>query len=156
MAALHYFYKKTLDPDKPLKQGSLMEWDKKYQHGIIWQDFQHKQLADKMAELMQSLLVGNDKETFFETIKFLRDYSASHFRIEELYMKQYEFPDSKNHALEHRKFVRDLNEFVSNCIYKEAESSSELINSLTEWFFNHTQTTDKVFAEFLLDKSAST
>ena len=156
MTALRYFYTKTLDPDKPPKQGSMMEWDKKYQHGIIWQDFQHKQLADKMSELMNSLLVGNDKEAFFETIKFLREYSDSHFRIEELYMKQYNFPGSNEHAIEHRKFVRDLNVFVSSCIYKEAESSSELINKLTEWFFNHTQTTDKVFAAFLLDKGINT
>ena len=156
MAPLHYFYKKEKDSDESLKQGYLMEWDKKYQHGVIWQDFQHKQLVDKMSELLQSLVVGNDKETFFETIKFLREYSESHFKIEELYMKFYEFPEAKNHALEHRKFVTDLNDFVSKCIYREAESSSELINTLSEWFFNHTQTTDKKLAEFLLEKGSRT
>ena len=129
-----------------------MEWEKKYQHGIIWQDFQHKQLVDKMSELLQALVIGKDKEAFFETIRFLREYSDSHFRIEELYMKQYNFPDSREHALEHRKFVQNLNDFISQCIYQEAESSSELINTLSEWFFNHTQTTDKILAEFLLDK----
>ncbi len=133
-----------------------MEWDKKYQHGVIWQDFQHKQLVDKMSELLQSLVVGDDKEAFFETIRFLREYSESHFKIEELYMKYYEFPGTKAHVLEHRKFVTDLNNFVSKCIYREAESSSELINSLSEWFFNHTQTTDKVLAEFLMEKVNNT
>lgn len=129
-----------------------MEWDKKYQHGVIWQDFQHKQLVDKMSELLQALVSGKDKDAFFETIRFLREYSDSHFRIEELYMEQHNFPDSREHASEHRKFVKTLNDFISQCIYQKAESSSELINTLSEWFFNHTQTTDKVLAEFLLEK----
>lgn len=129
-----------------------MEWEKKYQHGVIWQDFQHKQLVNKMSELLQALVIGKDKEAFFETIRFLREYSDSHFRIEELYMKHHNFPDFREHALEHRKFVQNLNDFISQCIYQEAESASELINTLSEWFFNHTQTTDKVLAEFLLEK----
>jgi len=133
-----------------------MEWINEYQHGIIWQDFQHKQLVDKMNELLNSLISGQDKETFFETIRFVREYVNNHFKTEELYMKNWDYPAFKEHSRDHKAFIIDFNNHISKCIYQESESSVELINKLTQWFFNHTQTTDRDLAKFLLKKGART
>ena len=54
-----------------------MEWITDYQHSIIWQDFQHKQLVDKMNELLNSLISGQDKEKFFEMVKFVKEYIST-------------------------------------------------------------------------------
>jgi hemerythrin len=101
-----------------------MEWGKDCRHGIIWQDFQHKQLIDGINKLLDSLITGNnDKETFYETIKFVKEFSRNHFNLEELYMKKHAFPGMKNHVREHQFFTNDLNKFISVCIYHESESS---------------------------------
>ena len=133
-----------------------MDWINDYQHGIIWQDYQHKQLVDKMNELLDSIISGHDKEAFFEMVRFIKEYSKNHFKTEELYMKNWEYPKFKEHSKEHRDFIIDFNEHISKCIYQEKESSGELINKLTLWFFNHTQTTDRDLAKFLLHKGART
>ena len=133
-----------------------MEWISDYQHGIIWQDLQHRQLVDKMNELLESIISGRDKEAFFETVKFVREYTTSHFRTEEMYMQTWEYPHREAHVREHRGFIDDFNSYLSKCIYHESESSAELINKLTTWFFNHTQTTDKKLAAFLLEKGIRT
>ena len=55
-----------------------MEWGEDCQHGIIWQDFQHEQLADTINNLLDSVATGNnDKETFYKTIKFIKEYINS-------------------------------------------------------------------------------
>jgi hemerythrin-like metal-binding protein len=133
-----------------------MEWITDYQHGIIWQDFQHKQLVDKMNELLNTIISGHNKEAFFETVRFVKEYSTNHFKTEELYMKNWGYPKFKEHSLEHQGFITDFNHHITNCIYLESESSGELINKLTKWFFNHTQTSDKELANFLLKKGVRT
>jgi hemerythrin-like metal-binding protein len=128
-----------------------MEWGDNCQHGIIWQDFQHKQLVNIINGLLDSIIIGSgDKETFYKTIKFLKEFTYSHLGIEELYMRKYEFPGMRAHLAEHKFFIGDLNKFISVCIYHEQESSVELLNKLNTWFFHHTQTTDKILAEFIL------
>ena len=67
-------------------------------------------------------------------------------------MKKHDFPGMKDHAKEHRLFTNDLNKFISVCIYHKNESSTELLNKLNAWFYKHMQTTDRVLAEFLLEK----
>jgi hemerythrin-like metal-binding protein len=133
-----------------------MEWINEYQHGIIWQDFQHKQLVDKMNELLNSIISGHDKEVFFETVRFIKEYSQNHFKTEELYMKNWEYPEFEEHAKEHLVFIADFNNHISKSIYQQTESAGELINKLTQWFFTHTQTTDKKLAKFLLQKGVRT
>ena len=91
-----------------------MDWINDYQHGIIWQDYQHKQLVDKMNELLDSIISGHDKEAFFETVRFIKEYSKNHFKTEELYMKNWEYPKFKEHSKEHRDFIIDYNEHHRN------------------------------------------
>lgn len=128
-----------------------MEWGNDYEHGLIWQDFQHKQVVDHLNLLLDALISGTkEKETFYKTIKFVKDYSLDHFGLEELYMKNNNYPGMASHIREHRAFMKNFEKFISASIYHERESSSELLNKLTSWFFNHIHTSDKVLAEFLL------
>ena len=132
-----------------------MEWGEECQLGIIWQDFQHKQLIDNINKLLDCLITGNkDKETFYKTIKFVKEFSLNHFNLEELYMKKHDFPGMKGHVKEHRLFTDDLNHFISVCIYREVESSTELLNKLNTWFSHHIQTTDKILADFLIKSNS--
>ena len=124
-----------------------------YKHGVIWQDVQHQQLLDTTKKLLDSWVTAdNDKESFFQTINFLKKYFASHFSIEEIHMKKYDYPEINKHLEEHRYFVSSFSKFVSQCIYSDKESAI-LLTSLNSWFFNHIMTTDKQLAQFLLKHS---
>lgn len=128
-----------------------MEWGEDLQHGLIWQDFQHKQLVDHINMLLDAVVTGNkDKEIFYKTVKFIKDYSQEHFGLEELYMARHAFPGMEGHIKAHKIFVKNFDQFVSASIYRQTESSTDLLNKLSAWFFNHIHTTDKVLAEFLI------
>ena len=128
-----------------------MEWNENCHHGLKWQDQQHKQLFEKINELLESVLVGiEDKELFRKSIEFIAEYVKSHFKEEEYYMKKHGYARRDNHIEEHKRFIQDINLIVSEYKQNRPDSSVELLNTLTAFFFNHTQTTDKLLAKFLL------
>ena len=65
-------------------------------------------------------------------------------------MKKHGYPRRDYHVREHQRFTAELHDLVKGCKYHGIESSVELLNKLDEWFFNHTQTTDKLLATFLI------
>jgi hemerythrin len=128
-----------------------MEWDTNYENGIIWQDLQHKELIESMLHLLNSIVEGNqDKDSFYKTIKFVKHYYISHFLTEEKYMIANNYPLLKDHLAQHKYFINEINSFISQCIFQDMESSVELLNKLTNWFYFHIQHTDKQLAKFLL------
>ena len=126
-----------------------MKLDDNFKHGIIWQDIQHQQLLEAINKLVNSVTTGkNDKELFYKTINFIKEYISSHFSTEELYMKKYNYPETKKHIEEHQLFIDDFIKFISQSIYNDKESA-KLLYKLNEWFLNHIKTTDKQLAKFL-------
>ena len=127
-----------------------MEWNEGCEHGIKWQDEQHKLLLKNINALFDSVLMGSsDEDAFLKTIKFLEKYSEEHFRQEEFFMHKHGYPRQENHINEHRNFTEDLKKLTNGQHYTGIESSVELVNKLNNWFFEHTQTTDKYLAQFL-------
>ena len=92
---------------------------------------------------------SGDQNTFDETIRFLGEFSKEHFEKEEFFMIKHGYPRKENHITEHQEFTNDL-KGLAGCDFNGIESSVELLNKLTEWFLNHTQTTDKALAQFLI------
>ena len=128
-----------------------MEWDTNYENGLIWQDLQHKELIENMYSLLDAIVDSNtDKDSFYKTVNFVRKYYKSHFLIEEKYMREFDYPLIGAHLIQHKYFIDEFNAFISQCIYRENESSVELLNKLTSWFYNHIQSTDKILAKFIL------
>ncbi|MBU0482627.1 MAG: hemerythrin family protein [Proteobacteria bacterium] len=129
-----------------------MEWGKDYRLGLIWQDFQHKELIDRMVELEKAIREGADKNDFYGMIGFLGNYINDHFALEEVYMKKYNYPHALEHIKQHRKFSEEFRKFKSGCIYQEKKTSIELFDKLSLWVSTHLQVIDKTLAEFLIKK----
>jgi len=130
-----------------------MVLDEDYKNGIIWQDIQHQRLLSTIKSLANSAVAGrSDKELFYKTIYFLKEYISCHFATEELYMTKYGYPGIKNHLEEHHLFIEDFKKFISQSIYSAKESAT-LLNSLNVWFVNHIKGTDRQLAKFLLDRA---
>lgn len=127
-----------------------MTLDASYKHGIIWQDMQHEQLVDNIGKLAAVKATGaENKKKFFAAVKFIKEYTNSHFIIEELYMKKYAYPEIKTHTAVHQYFIDSFDKFIDNSIYSEKEVA-KLIDRLNKWLAGHIQTLDKDLAEFLL------
>ncbi len=130
----------------------MEKWGQEYRLGLIWQDYQHKELIDRMCELDKAIKEGADKNDFYAMISFLGNYIHDHFSLEELYMKKYNYPHALEHIKQHRKFTDEFNKFKSSCIYQENKTSSELIRNLSKWVVGHILVIDKILTAFLIKK----
>jgi len=117
--------------------------------GVLWMDIQHRQLIEQIEALGSALTEGTDKPRFFETMSFVERYIGEHFHTEEAYMKKLGYPGAERHLAAHSKFIGEFRRFKRNCIYRETESSRELLTRLSDWVLKHIPTEDKSLARFL-------
>ncbi len=64
-----------------------MELDTKYETGVVWQDFQHKQLIDLFGKLKAAKINEDDKDLYRYSIAFLAMYVNHHFRYTTLVLR---------------------------------------------------------------------
>ena len=124
-------------------------WSKELETGLIWQDFQHRELVINLHRLYKAILEKRDQESVREIVHFLDIYVKSHFGLEEQYMRAHGYPETEQHLKEHDAFrasYRGLKVF-----YEEPSelSGTMLCYDLNEWVVNHIQTTDRRLGEFL-------
>ena len=55
-------------------------------------DSQHKELIEKMNQLLESCENGNDKLTAVKTLDYLEDYTDYHFKAEEQLQRDIDYP----------------------------------------------------------------
>ncbi len=129
-----------------------MVFDVTYETGVVWQDFQHKQLIDLFQKLKEAKSNKTDKNLYRYTLAFLAMYVNHHFKLEEAYMKKFNYPDQTSHLKEHRNFIKELKAFkTQNEKYSNA-GSDDLLNRLGEWILNHILKDDQTLGAFILKK----
>ncbi|NOX34701.1 MAG: hemerythrin family protein [Deltaproteobacteria bacterium] len=129
-----------------------MAFDAKYETGVLWQDFQHKQLIDLFGKIKEAGSDDKDKNLYRYTIAFLAMYVNHHFKLEEEYMGKYNYPDKELHEKKHREFVKELKEFrAENKNYSRA-GTDDLMMRMGEWILSHILENDQKLGKFILQK----
>ena len=71
-------------------------------------DSQHKELIEKMNQLLESCENGNDKLTAVKTLDYLEDYTDYNFKAEEQLQRDIDYPGYEKHIAQHEIFKSDL------------------------------------------------
>src|SRR5210317_871780 len=74
---------------------------------LIWQDKQHQMLMELIDQL-------DDIEVDDTVFRRLHDYAEHHFMLEEEYMRQLEYPHTREHIAAHDKFRFELNAMMES------------------------------------------
>ena len=128
-----------------------MDWKKEYEHGVIWQDFQHEKFIENLNNLLTIVIAKKkDEKAFMKGVNFSIQYCNNHFKTEEKYMLKHGYPRTENHIMQHNKFVKDLKGLIAAKSLDNSEKTSRLLNELMAWFSNHILTTDKNLAKFII------
>ncbi|MFA5904017.1 MAG: hemerythrin family protein [Desulfobacula sp.] len=114
-----------------------MSFDAKYETGVVWQDFQHKQLIDLFQKAKEAKSNKKDQNLFRYTIAFLAMYVNHHFSLEEEYMERYRYPGKEDHHKEHQGFVKDLKVFRDENKDYSQKASDDLLTRMGEWILTH-------------------
>ena len=127
------------------------QWRQDLSVGFREIDDQHKELFRKINDLLESIGQGRGIQEVKNMIKFLEDYTATHFSAEEKLMLKYNYNGYSVQKTEHNKFIKVLDE-----LKKKIGTSDVLLSSLltvqkvtVDWLINHISKMDKTLGSFL-------
>ena len=112
-------------------------------------DNQHKKLVNMVNELHDAMKSGKAETVLMRIVKEMKQYAATHFGLEERYMKTNNYPDFKAHKTEHDKFVAKVVQVEQDCNTGKCAMSMDILNFLSNWLVNHIKGTDKKYGPFL-------
>lgn len=130
------------------------KWTKALAVGVEEIDNQHKELFEKVNELVAAMREKKGKEVIKETMVFMENYVVKHFLAEEKLMKKFDYPGYEDQHEEHQKFVNEITEFANEIKYVEINSNFIVHFELKigNWLLKHTSTIDRELGEFLIEK----
>ena len=114
-------------------------------------DSQHKELIDKINDLLKSCEERSNQSGAARMLNYLADYTEFHFREEEGLQESISYPGIKEHKQkleELRNTVQELHDMLM----EEDGPSDAFVNAVQEkvrdWLYYHIQTFDRSVAEY--------
>lgn len=114
-------------------------WKESYRIGIPSIDEQHIQLFKMVDLLLHAITDGSDKETFWDTIDFLKKYVVFHFDAEEAYQRDIHYDGFEAHRKLHQDFTTTVLNYEKQLIETDCDMSvlKDLAGTLTAWLVYH-------------------
>jgi hemerythrin len=126
-------------------------WDRNLETGDQEIDGQHRELFQRLDNLLAASRERRSREEVAQTLTFLGDYVVQHFAAEERMMAAAGYPALEAHRAEHARFVQEF-----GLLYQEFKSEGPTTlfiirvgNRVTGWLREHIYRTDRSFVEFL-------
>ncbi|MFC1726319.1 bacteriohemerythrin [candidate division KSB1 bacterium] len=134
-----------------------IKWTDDLATGIVWVDDQHKQLIQHIVKFIKAVQGNKASEEITSTLNFMKEYIVYHFQTEEKYMVQFQYPGLEEHRNEHEILTGKIHTLRSALSGQgDSEKLEDLVlEQLVNWYLDHIENWDKVFARFLKSKGES-
>jgi hemerythrin len=131
---------------------ALIQWNDSLSVGIVEIDRQHQRLVAMINELHDAMRQGKGKDILGKIINGLVTYAGTHFKTEEKYFDQFQYPEATTHKKEHSDFTQKVAEFKGKFDTGQAVLSLEIITFLSNWLQHHINVIDKKYGPFFNQK----
>lgn len=131
---------------------AFMIWKDDYDTGIAGIDAQHRQLVALLNTLADAMKEGKAKDELAKIIQELAKYAIRHFSLEEKYFREFGYPDSEAHLIEHHEFEDRVHDFTVGFREGRVAMSLEIMTFLGDWLVNHINGSDKAYSPFLASR----
>ncbi len=114
-------------------------------------DSQHKELIEKINDLLKACESGDGKRKALKTLDYLEEYTNFHFGQEEALQESIGYPGLKEHKAKHEEFVKQIKELFEMLEDQEGPTDAfvEQVNqNVINWFTHHIQGFDRSVAEY--------
>ena len=132
---------------KSLDERIYIKWNNRYCTGIPIIDEEQKKLIGILNKVIHAKEHSDNKEGIEEVLEEMTKYALEHFKTEEAYMKEFNYPEYHCHSEEHYGFITDTNAYFDRVVNGDCHISNELIEYLKWWLVNHIQATDKKYID---------
>jgi hemerythrin len=127
-------------------------WKPEYNLNVSLIDDQHKKYVEILNLLREGILNKPGKEKISEIFFSLVHYAEHHLIQEEIYFKNYQYPNFAMHKEAHKNFIDRIIKFREDYEHGMDKVCEEMYGFLVDWFENHILKLDKEAFEFLLNK----
>ncbi|MFI3253983.1 MAG: hemerythrin family protein [Eubacteriales bacterium] len=130
-------------------------WSKDMEVGNYQIDGEHKQLLEKINEFYTACSEGKAKEETLNILRFLKQYTVSHFAHEEKLQEASNYPDIKRHKELHRQFILSV-EDIEHKLKTEGVSVTlvvEINQKIGFWLINHIKREDVRLGKHIAEKN---
>jgi hemerythrin len=116
-----------------------LTWNASLETGIPDIDAQHKQLIDKMNELIKAIQGNQDQATIQRIVSSLSSIANLHFGYEETCMNRYRCPIAEKNKMLHSLFTRNFSEIRRELLLSGSspELKTRIEKDLLDWFGTH-------------------
>ena len=128
---------------------AIITWDARLETRHPKIDEQHQALVKAFNDLHAAMKQGKGREEVGGTLKFLKDYTVTHFRMEEDLMAQAGYPHRERHRERHADFVRKAEDLVEQFEAGRSMITLPVMNFIEGWLVEHIQGEDFRLAEYL-------
>jgi len=121
----------------------MFKWDVKYSVGISIIDEEHRKFIDIINKAIVAREQSDNPEEIKEVLNKMADYALTHFKTEEIYMKEFNYPEYQDHKEEHHDFAIKTIAYLDKVIKGDYQIANEILEHLKQHLVNHIQVTDK-------------
>ena len=133
---------------------NLAGFTQEYVVGIPEIDEQHETFFDMLAKIgdvvpdLYKPLDDDEVDDLADVLDELREYAMMHFRSEESYMREVDYPEFSQQKKAHNRFITDVIRMEAELMNGSAVPAIKVRNFMHDWFRDHILSMDKTFAEF--------
>lgn len=130
----------------------LIEFDDSLITGNNTIDTQHKELIQKISDLITSCENGDGKVKAIQMLDYLEEYTNFHFSAEEELQKKCNYPDYENHHAKHEEFkstIKELFEYLDELEGPNKDFTDKVQKQVVDWLFRHIKSADRSVAEYI-------
>ena len=127
-------------------------WSSRYETGIALIDAQHRSLFDAVNRLADSFQAGTSNQQARECLEFMVRYTEEHFRSEEAYMRDMNYPHVIPHEAEHARLIDQVHQLQAK-VAEGRPVTMDMAIFLADWLKRHINETDMGYVNFVKDKA---
>ncbi|MBT3984046.1 MAG: hemerythrin family protein [Bacteriovoracaceae bacterium] len=131
---------------------AIIEWSNDLSVKVNSIDTQHKKLIEYINQLHDGMMEGKGNDVLSTILEGLVDYTAKHFKYEEMLFLTHGYDDAEAHKAEHAALVAKVVAFKEDFAQGKATLSSDIMEFLRDWLTDHIQGTDMKYSAFLTEK----
>ena len=125
----------------------MIKWNDKFSVGIAIIDNEHMKIFGLINKVIHAKEYNNNPDEIKEVLVDMDNYASTHFKTEERYMEQFDYPEYQNHKEEHNQFSNEIVSYIDKVIKGDFKIASEILEYLKQWLVKHIQVTDRQYID---------
>ncbi|MBC8555888.1 MAG: hemerythrin family protein [Candidatus Brocadiales bacterium] len=125
----------------------MIKWEDRFSVNVSKIDEEHKFFILIINKVIVAKQGNNKHEKISDALNEMTAYALSHFKSEEAYMLDLDYPEYQQHKEEHKEFIKTTVSFCKRVMNRDNNIIDDLFEYLGQWLVEHIQGTDKKFTE---------